>query len=40
MVRLVLVREEGRKVGEGEVVREGGVDDEGRGIGTGLLAAL
>jgi len=39
-VRLLLVREEGRKVGEGDEVREEGTDDEGRGIGTALLAAL
>lgn len=40
MVRLVPLREDGRKVGEGEEVREGGVDDEGRGRGEGLLVPL
>lgn len=38
-MRLVPVREDGRKVGEGEEVREGGADDKGRG-GDGLLVLL
>lgn len=38
-MRLVPVREDGRKVGEGEEVREGGTDDKGRG-GDGLLVLL
>ena len=38
-MRLVPVREDGRKVGEGEEVREGGTNDKGRG-GDGLLVLL
>jgi len=38
--RLMLEREEGRKGGDGEILREGGAEDEGRGIGTGLLVPL
>lgn len=38
--RLILVREEGRNEGDGEEVRDGGADDEGRGMGTGQLVPL
>lgn len=40
MVRFALLREDGRKVGDGDEVREGEADDEGRGMDTGLLVAL
>ena len=40
VVRLVLLREEGRTDGDGDVTREEGAEDEGRDMGTGLLASL